>query len=115
MIEKCKESIDSENEFGALLNDISKAFDRINHLLLIAKIYNYGVSPLSINMIFSYLSNRTHHTKIKECFSERFRIEDGVPQGSVLCTLLFNTDLIDLFYEYEESNIASYADDTTSS
>ena len=48
------------NEFGALLIDLSKAFDCINHPLLIDKFYNYGVSPLPINMIFSYLSDQTH-------------------------------------------------------
>ena len=68
---KCKEAIDRGNEFGALLTDLSKAFDCINHPLLIAKLYNYGVLALSFNMIFSYLSNWTHRTKIKECFSER--------------------------------------------
>ena len=113
MIEIFKEAIDRGNEFGALLTDLSKAFDCINHPLLIAKLYNYGVSPLSINMIFTYLSNRTHRTKINEYFSERPRIEHGVPQGSILGLLLFNIDLIDLFYECEESDIASYADDTT--
>ena len=113
MIEKFKEAIDRGYEFGALLTDLSKAFDCINHPLLIAKLYNYGVSPLSINLIFSYLNNRTHRTKINKCFSERSRIEHGVPQGSILGPLLFNIDLIDLFYECEESNIASYADDTT--
>ena len=113
MIEKFKEAIDRGYEFGALLTDLSKAFDCINHPLLIAKLYNYGVSPLSINLIFSYLNNRTHRTKINNCFSERSIIEHGVPQGSILGPLLFNIDLIDLFYECEESNIASYADDTT--
>ena len=83
------------------------------HPLLISKLYNYGVSLLSISMIFSYFSNQTHRTKINECFSERSIIEHGVPQGSILDRLLFNIDLIDLFYECEESNIASYADDTT--
>ena len=113
MIEKFKEAIDRGYEFGALLTDLSKAFDCINHPLLIAKLYNYGVSPLSINLIFSYLNNRTHRTKINNYFSERSRIEHVVPQGSILGPLLFNIDLIDLFYECEESNIASYADDTT--
>ena len=113
MIEKFKEAIGRGKEFGALLTDNSKAFDCINHPLVIAKLYNYGASPLSINMIFSYLSNRTHRTKIIECFSERYRIEHGVPQGSILGPVLFNTGLINLFYECEESNIASYADDIT--
>ena len=113
MIEKFIEAIDRGNGFGALLSDLCRAFDWINHSLLIAKLYNYGVSPLSINMIFSYLSNRTNRTKINECFSERSWIEHGVPQDLILGPLIFNIDLIHLFYEREESNIASYADDTT--
>ena len=113
MIEKFKEVIDTGSEFGALLTNLCKAFDFINHSLLIAKLYNYRVSPLSINLTFFYFSNRTHRTKINECFSERSRIEHGVPQGSILGILLFNIDLIDLLCECEESNIASYADDTT--
>ena len=52
LIEKFKESIDMGYEFGALLTDLSKEFDCINHPLLFAKLYNYGASPLSINMIF---------------------------------------------------------------
>ena len=96
MIEKFKETIERENKFDALLTDLSKAFDCINHPLLIARMYNYRVSPLSINMIFSYLSNRTHRTKIKECFSERFRIEHDVRQGSILGPSLFSIDLTEI-------------------
>ena len=62
MIEKFKEAIDKENEFGALLTNLSKVFDCINHPLLIAKMYNYEGSTLSVNMNFSYLSNQTHRT-----------------------------------------------------
>ena len=51
--------------------------------------------------------------KQNECFSERSRIEKGVPQSSSLGPSLFNIDLIGFFYEYEESYMASYADDTT--
>ena len=79
-----KEGVNRGNGFGALLTDLSKGFDCINNPLLIAKLYNYEVPPVSIDMTFSYLSNRTHWTKINECFSKRSRIERGVPQGSVL-------------------------------
>ena len=64
LIEKFKETIDRGNEFGALLTKLFKVFDYINHPLFIAKLYNYGASPLSINMIFSYLSNRTYRNKM---------------------------------------------------
>ena len=82
MIEKFKEVTNTGKEFSALLTELSKASDCINHPL-IAKLCNYGVSPLSINMIFSYLSNRTHRTEFTEYFSERSRIRHDVPQGSL--------------------------------
>ena len=55
-------------------------------------------------MTFFYLSNRTHRTKINECF-EISRIEHGVPQCSNLGPLHFNIDFIDLFNECEENNM----------
>ena len=95
MIEKFKEAIDRGNKFGALLTDISRAFDCINHPLLIAKIDSYGFSPSSTKTIFSYLSNSTQCTKIKNSFSKRSNILHGVPQG--LGPMLFNIDLTGLF------------------
>ena len=97
MTEKFKESIDEGNAFGALLNDLSKAFDCIHHTHLTAKLSAFGVSPLSLKLIYSYLSNRTQRIKIKENFSDRTDIEFAVRQGSVLGPLLFNIDMIDLF------------------
>ena len=52
MIEKFMEAIERGNEFGALLTDLSKAFDFTNHPLLFAKIYHYEVSPVSINRTY---------------------------------------------------------------
>ena len=116
MIEKFKEAIDNGNKFGALLTDLSKAFDCIDHSLLIAKLHFYGVSPLSLKLILSYLENRSHRTKINESFSDRSKIEYGVPQGSILGPLFFNIYIIDMFYECDDehdADIENYADDTT--
>ena len=112
MTEKFKESIDKGNAFGALLTDLSKAFDCIDHTLLIAKLSAFGVSPLSLKLLYSYLSNRTQRIKINGNFSDRTDTEFGVPQGSILGPILFNIYMIDLFYECEDSSVASYADDT---
>ena len=80
---------------------------------MIANLFCYGVSPSTLNLIHSYLSNRTQRIKINNSFSRLSSIEYGVPQVSVLGPLLFNIDLIDLFYECEDSNIANYVEDTT--
>ena len=80
---------------------------------MIAKLSAFGVSPLSLKLPYCYLSNRTQRIKINENFSDRPDIEYGVPQGSILGPILFNINIIDLFYECEDSNVASYADDTT--
>ena len=113
MLEQFKESIDRANQFGALLTDLLKAFDCIDYKLLITKLYEYGVSSSVLNTISSYLKHRTQRTKINDCFSARSNIEYGVPQRSILGPLLFNINMIDLFYECEENDIANYADDTT--
>ena len=54
MTEKFKESIDKGNAFGALLTDSSKAFDFIDQTLLIAEHFTFGISPLSLELIYSY-------------------------------------------------------------
>ena len=113
MLENFKKFADDGNEFGALLIDLSKAFDCIDDKLLIAKLFCYRVSPSALNLIHSYLPNGTQTIKINNSFSRGSSIEYGVPQGSVLGPLLFNIDLTDPFYECEDSNIANYADDTT--
>ena len=79
MTEKSKEAINRRDKFGAFLTDLSKAFECINHPLLIAKIDSYGVPPMLTKIIFSYLNNRTQRTKIKNSFSKRSNILHGVP------------------------------------
>ena len=78
MLEKFKEAIDRGNQLRALLTDVSKAFDCIDHKLLIAKLYEHGVSSSALNIISSYLKHRTQPTKINDCFSTISNIEYGV-------------------------------------
>ena len=113
MLENFKESIVRGNQFGALSTELSKAFDCIDHKILIAKLSEYCVLSSPLNVISSYLKHKTQRTKINDCFSTRSNIEYGVPQGSILGPLLFNINMIDLFYECEENDITNYADDTT--
>ena len=69
LLEKWKYTLDNKNFSGAVLMDLSKAFDTINHELLIAKLHAYGFSKHSLQLIMDYLSNRLQHIKINTTFS----------------------------------------------
>ena len=96
MLEKWKSSVDKGSSFGALLTDLSKAFDCLSHKLLIAKLHAYGFSLNALRLVHSYLTNRKQRTKINNKYSSREEILFGVPQGSILGPLLFNIFLCDL-------------------
>ena len=82
--EKWKKILGDIGYAGAVLMDLSKAFDTINHELLIAKLHAYGFSKEALTLIASYLSDRWQHVKINDTFSTWSALEQGVPQGSVL-------------------------------
>ena len=113
MLERWKRALDNKLYVGAVLTDLSKAFDCLSHQLLIAKLEAYGFDRKSLNFIFNYLSNRLQRTKIKSSYSKWRKIKYGVPQGSILGPLLFNVFLNDIFLFVENTNMANYADDNT--
>ena len=113
MVEKWKEALDKGGLGGALLTDLSKAFDCIKHDLLIAKFAAYGFDSYSLSFVFSYLSERKQRTKIHNSYSPYANIACGVPQGSILGPLLFNINICDMFFEKYECDIASYANNHT--
>ena len=113
LIEKWKKCVDNGGAFGALLTDLSKAFDCLSHELLIAKLEAYGFDKNSLTLIFNYLSNRKQRVKINDSYSSWGEILFGVPQGSILGPLLFNIFICDMFYFMADFELANYADDST--
>ena len=77
--------------------DLSKAFDTINHDLLIAKLGAYGLETDALRYMKSYLTNRKQRVRVNKTFNEWERITTGMLQGSISGPLLFNIFLNDLF------------------
>ena len=94
MIEKWRKFLDIRGHAGALLTDLSKAFDSIDHELVIAKLHSYGFENDALKFIDSYLKGRKQRTKINSLYSSFAEILLGVPQGSILRPLITFTYVI---------------------
>ena len=92
--------------------DISKAFDRVYHKALLAKLPAYSFTPSFYKLISSFISNHFISVVVDGTTSASFRVSSGVPQGSVLSSTLFLLFINDLLHA-TASDVHSFADDST--
>jgi hypothetical protein len=96
-----------------LFLDMSKAFDSIKHTTLLTKLYKYGIRGLPLNWIKSYLMGREISVIFNGLYSDRFKINYGTPQGSVLGPLLYSIIANDMTKCLKFCSCIMFADDTT--
>ena len=112
LLRSWQKSLDEGNIVGTILMDLSKAFDCLPHDLIIAKCAAYGVDLKSLCLLKDYLSDGYHRVKIGNIFSDFLLLKTGVPQGSIMASLLFNIFINDLF-EFVEASLCNFADDNS--
>ena len=93
--------------------DLSKAFDSLNHRLLLAKYKAYGLQPTALKQIENYLTGRFQRTNVSNSYSSWSEIIADAHQGSILGPLLFGIFLNYLFLYPEETFLSNYTDDNT--
>ena len=90
--------------------DLSKAFDTLDHNILLDKLHYYGVRNTPLDLFKNYLTNRKQYVEIDSVKSKMGEIQTGVPQGSILGPLLFIIYINDIKTSTELFNVITYAE-----
>ena len=113
MAEEWKIKLDNDCIVGAVLMNLSKAFDCIPHDLLIPKLHYYGFHENFLVLVYSYLKERKQSVRKNNTYSSFQTILSDVPQGSVLGPILFNFYINVLFLFIKGATLYNYVDDNT--
>ena len=111
-LKKIKQACDSGQLACGVFLDLQKAFDTVNHNILLKKLEHYGIRGVSNIWFKSYLTNWKQHTYHGGIISDEKLIEYGASQGSVLGPLLFIIFINDLHKVIEKNSVHHFADDT---
>ena len=112
IVEQIRSGLDKNMFTCGVFIDLEKAFDTVNHQILISKLYHYGIRGVANKWFSSYLSNRFQKVSLNGTSSQSLPITCGVPQGSILGPLLFLLYINDMHLSVEHSIIYHFADDT---
>ena len=106
------DGLDNHRHFAAIFIDLSKAFDTVDHQILIQKLSSIGLDELSVRWFSNYLSGRTQAVVADGFKSSALSINKGVPQGSILGPLLFTIYVNNIAVPSLNCDVHFYADDT---
>ena len=106
-------NIDNDELTGLVFIDFRKAFDVIDHELLLNNLSLSGVRPSSVTWFKSYLSERKQFITLGKVKSEQLTVKQGVPQGSILGLVLFVLFINDIPFHVHKLTMDIYADDST--
>jgi len=112
LIDKLSEEIDNKKFSVGIFIDLSKAFDTVDHTIMLSKLEVYGVRGHALNWFKSYLENRQQFVQLNAIKSRLAYIKCGVPQGSILGPLLFLIYINDIVHVSDIAQVIMFADDT---
>ena len=112
IVEQIRNALDKKMFTCGVFIDLEKAFDTVNHQILLAKLEHYGIRGVANKWLSSYLSDRYQKVSLNGIYSSKLPITCGVPQGSILGPLLFLIYINDMHTAMEFSTIYHFADDT---
>ena len=112
LVEEITSSIDAKKISIGVFIDLKKAFDTVNHTLLIDKLEYYGIRGIAQEWLKSYLKDRKQFVQIDECASTLLNVTCGVPQGSILGPKLFILYINDICNASTSLKFILFADDT---